>query len=810
MVHLLAQLLLKRDLSHLALLAMQALLGGGAFWLINTRQPVRLRMRLLKVSALSVIVTAASCGCFHTAFLASYPRLDFIVPPQFMIPAMGLSLLGSAVAASIQEWGRRSARNAVLSGSLMACAASCMVFIGMAGLIQPFDLAFDLGAVLSVAALSAALAAFALWEMADPDRKLRGLGGMGLLALALALVSLGSLCAILPFNAWINTVSTPDNLASSPLALIIAAEAVTALAFTFTGSLLDNRASRREQREADRVRQLADSTFEAILIHRDGIVLDGNQRLTDMIARSPEEIRGMSVAECIRLSSPGSLLDMAEGQIRPVVPVETEIIAPDGSSLPVETLSRDILYGNRPAQVLAIRDIRDRKAAEDRIRFLAHHDILTSLPNRVMLHDKLEAALQRARKDQSAVSVLCLDLDGFKKVNDTLGHLAGDQLLRLVADRLRGCVREFDLVARVGGDEFVVVAPAGAQPDLTGQLARRILDALCTPFNLDGQIANIGSSIGIASFPADGEIGAELLKHADIALYRAKEDGRGRFHLFEPGMDRRVRERHSLERDLRQAIEDEAFALHFQPIFNQHGRLVSCEALLRWFDPQRGLVSPAQFIPIAEQTGLIVPLGRWVMQEACRVAAGWANPVKIGINLSPVQVKRENVLDLVGPLLEQTGLAPERLELEITEGVLIEDFDRALDLVKALRAMGVRIVLDDFGTGHSSLSYLHRFPFDKLKIDRSFVQRLGQDSSSEAITNSIIMMAHALGLGVTAEGVETSEQFKHLSQNNCQEFQGYFLARPMTEAQTFQFNLEMKGRSVFTLSGAYALGCPAA
>ena len=554
-----------------------------------------------------------------------------------------------------------------------------------------------------------------------------------------------------------------------------------------SGSLLDSRATARDRREIERVRHLADSSFEGILIHRRGQILDANARFLHMAGYSLAELKQTGLDQ---LLVPAGAVGTDRGGIVPPVdgvPIETEIVAKDGGRLPVEMLSRPIHYAGGQAQVTALRDIRDRRAAEERIRYLAHHDALTDLPNRRHLEQALDQALRVARRRQSRIAVCCLDLDGFKAVNDTLGHAAGDLLLRQVGARMLDECRESDLVARVGGDEFVVVLQTGAGSDHASVVAERLVQALGRPFDLDGACAHIGASIGISFFPEDGQTTATLFKCADVALYRAKDRGRGQFCLFELGMDRAVQERRELEHDLRTALSTGALSLHYQPLFDGGGEIIAFEALIRWQHPTRGPIPPDLFIPLAERCGLILPIGEWVLRTACRTASSWPRDCRIAVNLSPAQFQRGRLPQLVADALAESGLLASRLELEVTEGVLIEDAVHALAVLNELRALGVRVVLDDFGTGYSSLGYLHSFPFDKVKIDRSFINRIETDRNAWTIVDAIIAMSHKLDLEVTAEGIETQAQLSMLTGQGCDEMQGYLLGRPMAEDQIAGF-----------------------
>ncbi len=434
--------------------------------------------------------------------------------------------------------------------------------------------------------------------------------------------------------------------------------------------------------------------------------------------------------------------------------------------------------------LLTCKNITARRRAEARIIHMAHHDALTGLPNRVLFHDHLEAALRRARDGQAA-AVLCLDLDFFKNVNDSLGHHIGDELLRAVTARLRSELREGDLVARLGGDEFAFIQSDAAQPVAAEALAQRIIGLLGAPYEVAGHELVIGASIGIALVGADGTDADTLLRNADLALYQAKADGRGVARRFDRQMDAAVQERRALEMDLRRALEHDELRVHYQPLINVQTRAISgFEALLRWQHPGRGLVSPTEFVPLAEEIGLIVPIGEWVLRRACRDAVDWPDEVKVAVNLSPVQVGRAGLLEMVADALRDSGLRPGRLELEITEGAMLEDTVATLATLDALHRLGVRIAMDDFGTGYSSLSYLRRFPFDKVKIDRSFVEGLGQGGDCDAIVGAVTQLCGRLGMTTTAEGVETEAQMRLLTLGRCIEVQGFLFsqARPAHEA----------------------------
>ncbi len=428
-------------------------------------------------------------------------------------------------------------------------------------------------------------------------------------------------------------------------------------------------------------------------------------------------------------------------------------------------------------------DVTERRRAEAKIAYLARHDTVTGLPNRVKFREHLEQNFANLREQQK-FAVLCLDLDHFKQVNDTLGHPVGDQLLKCVAERLHSCIQDTDLVARIGGDEFAIVQTAVERPEKSSQLANRIVDAISAPFDVDGKYIVIGTSIGIAVAPDDGTDPDQLLKNADMALYLAKTDGRGRHRFFEPEMDRRLQSRRTLELDLRSAIVHGEFELHYQPILNLQSNEVSgFEALIRWNNPVRGQILPLQFIPLAEETGLILPIGEWVLRTACAQAAAWSKPVSVAVNLSPAQFKSQDLVQLVLNALASSGLEPARLELEITESVLLQNEASTRAILHKLRALGVRIAMDDFGTGYSSLAYLRSFPFDKIKIDRSFVRDMTRSEECAAIVRAVAGLARSLNIITVVEGIETSNQLEMARSEGCDEGQGYLFGRPAPAAE---------------------------
>jgi len=449
--------------------------------------------------------------------------------------------------------------------------------------------------------------------------------------------------------------------------------------------------------------------------------------------------------------------------------------------VPVETrdeIGRLAQSFNRMASGIAER--------ERRITQLAFNDSLTGLPNRAFFRQHLDLEIQQSARRDGDLALLCIDLDNFKAINDTLGHPVGDELLRAVGDRIRQEVPD-EMIARLGGDEFAIVISRGPGADSAGKIAQRLISALVEPYRINGHDLLIGASVGIAIHPADGRDTDTLLKNADLALYQAKQEGRGTYRFFESQMNVRAQERRILETDLRRALAGGELELYFQPLFDLTSERISAfEALLRWNHPTRGLVSPVEFIPVAEETGLIVPIGNWVLQEACRQATNWPSDVHVAVNVSSVQFRKAGLANAVMQALAVSGLPPARLEVEITESIFLESTEATLAVLHSLRSLGIKIALDDFGTGYSSLSYLQSFPFDKIKIDRSFIQELLHRPGASAIVQAIIDLAAALGMETTAEGVEDSLQLAELKLHGCSSVQGFLFSQPIKASQALE------------------------
>ncbi len=537
----------------------------------------------------------------------------------------------------------------------------------------------------------------------------------------------------------------------------------------------------------ERYRRLSDATSEALAIHRDGVILEVNAAFARLLGYRAEDCVGRSVLDFATPETAAEVRDGAYGT-ESTTPVEFAAMTSDGTTFPVEVSWRQIPYPDgQPADVLAVHDLRERRRLEAQLSRSAFYDGLTGLPSRALLLDRVSHALSFIRPEEDGpIGFVLLDLDRFKVINESLGHAAGDRLLELVGRRLSECLRPGDTVARFGGDEFAVLLDAvGGEADAL-RVAERIEAELRAPFDLDGRDTFVGASMGIALGRAGSTEPGELLRDAEIALYRAKADLTTRHALFEPGMSAAVTERLDLENDLGRAVERDELRLHYQPLVDlATSRIVGLEALVRWQHPTRGLVPPLSFIPLAEETGLILSIGRWVLETACRQARAWQlefpaePPILMSVNLSAKQFARADLVEQVSAILAETGLRSSCLELEITESVLMDESDAGIQALQALRGLGVKLVLDDFGTGYSSLSYLKHMPLDTIKIDRSFVNELTGDDANLAIVQAVISLAHGLGIDVVAEGIETAEQLARLRELACDRGQGYFYARPL-------------------------------
>jgi diguanylate cyclase (GGDEF)-like protein/PAS domain S-box-containing protein len=596
-------------------------------------------------------------------------------------------------------------------------------------------------------------------------------GGAVLLTLAIVshhFTAMGAVSIIPDPTAEIS----PSALPAWALAIGVALASFAIIALALAAAILDVRDRRRSELEVDRMRDLANASVEGLVVCDGETIVHVNTSFADLTGLSPSELIGTRLDGCFPDRTARAALLSGSGE-----PVETAVRQADGTTTPVELILRQIDFAGRSHQVVAVRDLQARKEAEQHIHYLAHHDALTSLPNRSHFNARIDQEIAALGKGER-LAVLCLDLDRFKEVNDLFGHAAGDAVLQAAASRVTAVLGERHIMARLGGDEFAILMPAIANPDAAGRLAETVLETLRMTGDVP-EINGISSSIGIAVCPDDAADRQALLSHADTALYRAKTEGRNTYRFFEARMGSEVRERRLLEHDLRLATARNEMRLVYQPQGDIGSKVITgFEALLRWEHPARGAISPAVFIPIAEETGAILEIGDWVLKTACREAATWNQPLTVAVNVSAVQLYHADFARDLHQILLDTGLSPRRLEIEITETALVRDFDRALATLRQIKALGVRIAMDDFGTGYSSLSNLRAFPFDKIKIDGSFIRSVNSNDQAATIVRAVLGLGRGLGLPVLAEGVETDAELQFLQRERCDEAQGYLLGRP--------------------------------
>ncbi|MEA3010579.1 MAG: hypothetical protein QOJ91_2271 [Sphingomonadales bacterium] len=560
----------------------------------------------------------------------------------------------------------------------------------------------------------------------------------------------------------------------SVVTLAVGVLALAILALGFMTILFDRKLASNAIEEARRLRTFADAAVEGLVVIDGERIVDANRSFLalagfETLGDAPERLSDLLIG-----------VDLAALSMAPdAPPVECRLLRADGEGREVELLLRPLAWRGAELRILAVHDISERKEAAERLGHLGFHDALTGLPNRAVFADHLARTLASAGESGEPVALLRVDLDGFKAVNDRHGHGAGDALLIAAAQRLRAAVRGHELVARLDGDGFAVVQAGGEQPGHAALLARRVAEALAEPFALGSDVVRLGASVGVALFPADAADPDGLVKNAGTALSRAKSDGRGAARFYEAAMDEALRRRRELEAELRQAIGRGEVSLHYQPLADlESGSILGFEALLRWAHPELGAIDPATSIPLAEESGFMLELGDWVLREACAEAARWTPALKLSVNLSLIQFTRSDLAAEVEAILAETGLDPARLELEVTEGLLIKDGRKAIVVLEQLKALGVRISMDDFGTGTSSLSNFRMFPFDKVKIDQSFIRDMIGNPQARAIVRSVIGLGKGLGMPVVAEGVETEAQLEALRLEGCDQVQGYWISPP--------------------------------
>jgi diguanylate cyclase (GGDEF)-like protein/PAS domain S-box-containing protein len=758
------------DLRLVGLAALVCVLAS--FAAINLLRHARKSHAYMRGLWLAVSAISTGFGIWATHFVA---MLAFTpgIPSGYNIVLTILSLVaailltGAGLAVSlIPNWRH----GPWIGGAIVAGGIAAMHYTGMAAFEIAGAILWDPVLVAASIVLGAAIGAVALPVGLHGAQEKWKIGGAVLLTLAICSHHFTAMAAVSIIPDPTIEISQ-SALPAGWLAVGVAIASFAIIGLALAGVVLDIRDHRRSELEVDRMRDLANASVEGLLVCDGEVVISVNTSFAALTGLSGSTLIGAKLESFFPDQVARTKLLSGLNQT-----VETDLRHLDSTITPVELILRPIVFAGRPHHVIAVRDLQARKDAEQHIYFLAHHDALTSLPNRSHFNARVDqeiAALTPGRR----FAVLCLDLDRFKQVNDLFGHSAGDKLLQTIAARVTAVLGERQMMARLGGDEFAILMPDVANPAAASRLAETVLEALRT--SGDAPDSHISTSIGIALSPDDATDRQSLLTYADTALYRAKTEGRNTYRFFEARMGVEVRERRMLEHDLRHAIARDELRLVYQPQQEiQSGKITGFEALLRWKHPTRGEISPAVFIPIAEETGAILQIGDWVLRTACREAASWTQPLKIAVNVSAVQLYNAKFVQELHQILLEFGLSPRRLEIEITETALVRDFNRALGMLRQIKALGICIAMDDFGTGYSSLSNLRAFPFDRIKIDGSFIKSVNSNGQAATIVRAVLGLGRGLGLPVLAEGVETDAELQFLQDELCDEVQGYLLGRP--------------------------------
>lgn len=723
-------------------------------------------------------VVASGCTAWATHFiilLAFRPGLTSAFDPFLTVLSLACAIVGIAVGAFVFIRGRSGAEH-FTAGIVVGTGVAALHYVGQLAYLVQGSLEWDITLICVSLIVSLPFFGLGLLLAASSNHQLRLLA----LPLFLAAITFLHFCGMAAIAiSYDAAYRFPQNAVSAAgITPIVFAVASGLIALAVLGWRFDVEARSRLWRDQTRLRSLADVALEGLIICEREEIITVNGTIEAMSGHKAAELTAMRISSLLPGLDIPNLPDREER--------EAQLQSANGKLIPVRVLRRQVEVGHRAQTVIAVRDQRERLRTEAAMKALVFKDPLTGMANRTRFFELLAMHAKQKKDTNQAFAVLMIDLDRFKIINDTYGHAIGDVILCEVAHRMRSALRRGDIIARLGGDEFAVLALAVDDVVAAEALATRIIEAVSArPYVDAGRPLFIGASVGLTWAHDSGDKPDDLLRHADLALYAAKDAGRGKIRRFDARLEERLRRSLEIEEGLRIAIAEDQLELHYQPLVDaKTGRIISAEALVRWRHPERGLIPPAEFIQIAEETGLIVPLGEWVLHTACRDAASWPGEVRVAVNLSPVQFRDPSLVSAVMSAMGSAKLPPARLDLEITEGVLLGDEQQTLDTLKKFSAWGVRITMDDFGTGYSSLSYLRKFPFNKVKIDQSFVRQLPDDPESVALVRAIISMTSALGMATTIEGVETAQQFKFAVDEGCTSVQGYYIGRP-TDAAAF-------------------------
>jgi diguanylate cyclase (GGDEF)-like protein/PAS domain S-box-containing protein len=779
MLNILACIVYEHDLWLVALSAIICALGCITTTTLLARAHESTSTHRTRWLVLAAIIFGCSVWSLHfVAMLAFIPGHEMAYDLQ--LTGLSIIVASSGAMAAFLVWHASFPKlmQIVLGGLLLGISIAGMHYIGVAAMTFSGFLMFDSNYVMASVITSIVFATVASAKATPMKRLARRLEvGIWLAITICGLHFIGmTAITVVPGVADANSGTV---LGTATLAFVVGSVSVAILLASLAATMVEQFMSQRVLQDLSRMRLLSNLAQEILFIHSDGVVREVNSAGERLFKASAKDIIGRPVLSMFTEDSAPALIrrDLCPPWGRE--PEETNFQSIDGSQVSVELSCQPIDYLGKPATAVALRDLTARKRDEARIRHLARHDALTNLPNRYTLLERFDFALDHAAQSGSAIAIAYIDLDRFKGVNDLYGHAVGDALLVQVSKRITAEIQVADTLARIGGDEFVMMLTTDPQPEKVSITAMRIIESLRRPFQIEGHRVEIGASVGIALYPNDGATSDTLLRAADTAMYRVKQEGRGALRFYKTSMNVQLQARLRLEQELAGAIEREELVLHYQPLVNGiTGKVETFEALVRWQHPRLGMVPPTEFIPLAEESGLIDQIGQWVIETACREAAGWEQPWRVSVNVSPSQFRHSDICGIVATALQVNQVDATRIVVEVTEGVLIDDAAKAVATLTRLRELGIRIALDDFGTGYASLSYLRLFKFDKLKIDRSFITELGQSDDALTITRTIVNLGHNLGLQVTAEGVENQAQLAILQMLGCDQIQGYLVARP--------------------------------
>ncbi len=793
-------LTVEHDLRLVAVAALLCALSALAASSLVRRAKVAERGRQPAWLLFAGFVTGTGIWGTHFVSMLAY---ESAIPISFGLVETATSLV-LAIVVSACGWAfvvRSDSRFAgLIGGALVGGGMAGMHFMGIEAMRVSALLSWDSGLVIAAVALGVQFSAAAGSLMLGVKGRRGVIGGAALLVGGVICLHFMSMAAM-QLEPLMSEALPAGALSPKLLAITIALGSVFVVCTGLATAVIDQHLGERREAESRRIRALAEATYEGIAVVRDGLVHDMNGRFGDMLKLEREDLIGMPISK-VALDDDTLEALHASGD---TAPRTCRLRCRDGGFITAQIRAREMDFDGDSSRVFTFRDISSEERARARITHLAHHDTLTGLPNRLKFRESLEAELAKAWDNDSLVALMFFDLDRFKEVNDVYGHAVGDRLLVAVSERLLDALPRNAIAARLSGDEFAVVLPdIGCREDVL-TTAQRVVNNVGSPLSIGKLHLKVSASGGVTLFPLDGEDPDKLMNQADLALYRAKGQGRSQVCDFDPKLGMMMQERRMLEADLALAIEDDLLTLSFQPqVRLGDGAISGFEALVRWHDERRGDVSPAEFVQIAEESGLILKMGEWVIETACREAVGWPEDRRIAINVSPAQFKQGNLVYSVQRALAKSGLASHRLEIEITEGVLIDDEDRALKVLRGLKDLGVGLAIDDFGTGYSSLSYLRAFPFDKIKIDRSFMTGLQNDPEAQIIVRATIDLARDLGISVVVEGVEDFDELGALGFQPDLVLQGYLLSRPITRGQIAGFDSESKAirAEIATLVGA--------